>query len=148
MTSIKKETLSLTLALSLPLSVFCFLPYGRFARQRTDTVSSPTDGFNAFVTLSDKQEQAAMKRSKTTRFGAASSASKYDIPLILRELPDDESTSLINVEEPIAIQREKAVPFSFPFFSPSLAAPRPTIIERGKTDISLPFSRKELLTIE
>lgn len=148
MTNIKKETLSLTLALSLPLSVFCFLPYGRFDQQRTGSISSPTDDVTAFVTLTDKQEQEAMKRAKTTRFGVASSTSKFDIPLILRELPDDESISLIKVEEPIAIKREKTLPFSFPSFSPSLAAPRPTIIEHEKIDVSLPFSRKELLEIE
>ena len=148
MTNIKKDTLSLTLALSVPLSVFCFLPYGRFDQPRTDAGSSSTDGFNAFVTLTEEQEQAAMKRAKTTRFGTASSASKFDIPIILMELPDDESTSLINAKEPISIQRGKNVPFSFPSFSPSLSAPSPTIIEHEKRDVSLPFSRKELLEIE
>lgn len=148
MTNIKKDTLSLTLALSVPLAVFCFLPYGRFDQPLTDAASSSTDGFNTFVTLTEEQEQAAMKRAKTTRFGAASSAAKFDIPLILRELPDDESTLLIHVEEPISIQRTKNVPFSFPSFSPSLASPRPTIIEHEKSDVSLPFPRKELLEIE
>lgn len=141
----RNEFLSLLVALSLPVAVFCVLPYSTlwFAARESPMAPSP---FAAFVSLTPEEEAQAMRRAKSAGAGEASGLSIRPSDLVMRVLSDDLPAPVVRLPDRARPPAPGRVRFRPPPYLPTRAAPAPTGIPAEK-DVppAVGFSKEDLL---
>ena len=107
--------------------------------------------FAAFVTLSHKEEVAAMKAAKSSWNAEAGGVRRIRAELFSVDLPESESEPSLRLEDRFSGFAPSVVAPGLMPYQPSMAAPAPTKIPHAKSDdegkSAATFSREEMLEI-
>ena len=143
---IGRELLPLLTVFAIAAAIVSVFPYGAIGfKARTSSQPAPAA---AFITLSAKEEETAMRSAKTSWQGDANSCLRVRADLSFGELPAAKEESVLDVGERSRPPCFRAVDWAPPPFLPSRAAPPLKPIPPAETQKEdPPFSREDLLSL-
>ena len=146
MRGIGRELLPLLTVFAIAAAIVSVFPYGAIGfKARTSSQPAPAA---AFITLSAKEEETAMRSAKTSWQGDANSCLRVRADLSFGELPAAKEESVLDVGERSRPPCFRTVDWVPPPFLPSRAAPPLKPIPPAETQKEdPPFSREDLLSL-
>lgn len=148
MRSMRSELASAATVLAVPTALFLAFPYGALGFRAVE--SSRQTGFSAaFVSLSPKQEKAAVSAAKSSLHGDVGVTHHMRIDMPFGDLPEAPPNPVMSVGERTRLPESGVVECEITPYLPSRAAPSPRLIppEPEPSDKNS-FSRKEMLKID
>ncbi|MBR3223115.1 MAG: hypothetical protein IKF72_12910 [Kiritimatiellae bacterium] len=147
MKGIAGELASLFTVLAIPAGIAAIFPFSAIGFRASPVAAHEPSV--AFVTLSEKDEAAAMRAAKASWQGNAGNMLRVRADLFLGDLPGGVEKETLHVAERNRPPCAKDVDWTPPPYLPSLAAPPPqTIPEDAPEGEALAFPKEELLSLE
>lgn len=144
MRSVRSEMATLATVMAVPLAVLLAFPFDAVGfRAAAVETAHP---FAAFVTLTEAQEETAVKAAKTSWIGVSGdyvNSPRADLPFGV--LPDSKSAPVLRLSDRPFIGMPAPAPTGPVSYLPSLAAPPPARLPNDPRTDEQPFTRAELM---